>query len=207
MVQLLVGDVVNSFGGLTYNGACHAVDVYESRGAKTLLSYNIFGDVSLQVRTNIPVGMTVTYDSVILAGASTFEVTVAGVEHALCALSRNAVLLGAAYTDSSGYALIEFEQPLPPGEPLNLVVTAYNRQTKIRSVAVTETTCGDVNGDGQGPNIVDVTYLVNYLFGGGPPPPDMDAADMNGGDGIVNVVDLTRLVGYLFGGGPAPDCG
>lgn len=207
MVQLLVDEVVNSFGGLTYNGACHAADVYGSRGVKTLLSYHIFGDASLQVRTNIPVGMTVTCDSMVLAGASSFDVTVAGVQHALCALSRNAELLGAAYTDTSGYALIEFEQPLPSGEPLDLVVTAYNRQTKIRSVAVPEIMCGDVNGDGQGPNIVDVTYLVNFLFDGGPPPPNMEAADMNGGDGDVNIVDLTQLVGYLFGGGPAPDCG
>lgn len=67
--------------------------------------------------------------------------------------------------------------------------------------------CGDVNGDGDGPNIVDVTYLVAYLFGGGPPPPVPQAADVNGGDGKVNIVDLVYLTAYLFDDGPAPDCG
>lgn len=30
--------------------------------------------------------------------------------------------------------------------------------------------CGDLNGDGNGPNIVDLTYLVSYLFDGGEAP-------------------------------------
>lgn len=67
--------------------------------------------------------------------------------------------------------------------------------------------CGDINADGNGPNIADLTYLVAYLFGGGPPPPILEAADVNGGDGSINIADLTYLVAYLFGGGPDPDCG
>jgi len=30
--------------------------------------------------------------------------------------------------------------------------------------------CGDANNDGLGPNVADLTYLVNYIFKGGPPP-------------------------------------
>lgn len=66
--------------------------------------------------------------------------------------------------------------------------------------------CGDVSGDGNGPNIADLTYLVAYLFGGGPPPPDMQTADINGSGGDPNIADLTYLVAYLFGGGPDPIC-
>lgn len=66
--------------------------------------------------------------------------------------------------------------------------------------------CGDMNADDSGPNIVDVSYLVTYLFAGGPPPPVEEIADINGGDGVLNIVDLTYLVNYLFGGGPDPDC-
>lgn len=69
------------------------------------------------------------------------------------------------------------------------------------------TKCGDINADGNGPNIADLTYLVAYLFGGGPPPPVLGAADVNGGDGSINIADLTYLVAYLFSGGPDPDCG
>jgi len=67
--------------------------------------------------------------------------------------------------------------------------------------------CGDLNED-QAINIADLTYLVAYLFGGGPSPQPTDCvADVNC-DYSVNIADLTYIVAYLFGGGPAPctDC-
>ena len=64
---------------------------------------------------------------------------------------------------------------------------------------------GDVNGSGS-IDVADLTYLVDYLFGGGPPPPCLLEGDVNGSGGI-DVSDLTYLVDYLFGGGPPPvDC-
>jgi len=65
---------------------------------------------------------------------------------------------------------------------------------------------GDLNVDGK-VNVVDLTYLVDYLFTGGPAPEILRAADVNG-DCSVNVSDLTYLVNYLFEGGQAPrsDC-
>lgn len=66
--------------------------------------------------------------------------------------------------------------------------------------------CGDVDANGAGPNIGDLTYLVDYLFRGGPPPPVPEAANVDGDNG-VNVADLTYMVDYLFRGGPAPICG
>ncbi len=65
--------------------------------------------------------------------------------------------------------------------------------------------CGDVDGDGDGPVVTDLSYLVDYLFRSGPPPPVMDAADMDASGDVV-VVDLTILVDYLFRGGPDPVC-
>jgi hypothetical protein len=65
--------------------------------------------------------------------------------------------------------------------------------------------CGDVNGDRLGPNVADLTYLVDYLFLDGPPPPIMDAANVDG-TGVVNVADLAYLVSYLFYDGPPPAC-
>jgi hypothetical protein len=66
--------------------------------------------------------------------------------------------------------------------------------------------CGDINGDGVGPNVVDMTYLVAYLFSEGPEPPVMDAADVDGSGGSPNVSDVTYLTAYLFAGGPSPEC-
>jgi hypothetical protein len=62
---------------------------------------------------------------------------------------------------------------------------------------------GDVNCDGLC-NISDVTYLINYLFQGGPPPcPFWTAGDANC-DGAVNISDVNYLINYLFNGGPPP---
>ncbi|MBD3332876.1 hypothetical protein GF356_08495 [candidate division GN15 bacterium] len=66
--------------------------------------------------------------------------------------------------------------------------------------------CGDANGDGQGPNVSDLTYLVAYLFGGGPAPVNLEAVDVNGDGQGPNVSDLTYLTAYLFSGGAAPVC-
>ena len=63
---------------------------------------------------------------------------------------------------------------------------------------------GNVDGDpGDAINVADLTYLVDYLFFGGPPPPCEEEGNVNGLGGI-NVADLTYLVDYLFFGGPAP---
>ena len=52
-------------------------------------------------------------------------------------------------------------------------------------------------------NVSDLTYMVAYLFQGGPPPICFPEGDVDG-SGAINVSDLTFLVAYLFQGGPPP---
>ncbi|MEE8578174.1 MAG: dockerin type I domain-containing protein, partial [candidate division Zixibacteria bacterium] len=68
-------------------------------------------------------------------------------------------------------------------------------------------TFGDLNGDGYGPDISDLTFLINFLFLSGSPPIPLETADMNN-DGDVDISDLTAIVNYLFLGGnqPESDC-
>jgi hypothetical protein len=65
--------------------------------------------------------------------------------------------------------------------------------------------CGDIDGLAGDLNILDLTYLVNLIFRGGPMPPDFGNADLNN-DGLNNILDLTFLVDFLFRGGAAPVC-
>ncbi|MFH1373775.1 MAG: hypothetical protein ABII79_08275 [bacterium] len=49
----------------------------------------------------------------------------------------------------------------------------------------------------------DLTYLVDYIFQGGFPPPCPEEGDADDSSSI-DVADITRLVDYLFTGGPPP---
>jgi hypothetical protein len=106
-----------------------------------------------------------------------------------------------------------YEYPLSPPDSISQVylefwggmMVLYNLSVQLNMTDV-EFICGDINGDWNEPNIADVTYFVDYLFGGGPPPPIMENADVDGSGGNPNVADLTYLVNYFFFGGPAPDC-
>ena len=64
---------------------------------------------------------------------------------------------------------------------------------------------GDVNHNAL-VNILDITYLIAYLYKGGPPPPCLDEADFQP-NCIINILDITYLIAYLYKGGPAPQCG
>ncbi len=61
---------------------------------------------------------------------------------------------------------------------------------------------GDVDGSGS-INVADLTYLVSYLFKGGPAPTPLESGDVNCSGG-VDVADVTYLVAYLFQSGTAP---
>jgi len=61
---------------------------------------------------------------------------------------------------------------------------------------------GNVDRD-NGINVADLTYLVNFLFFGGPAPPCPEEGNVDGSS-ATNVADLTYLVDYIFFSGPAP---
>lgn len=66
---------------------------------------------------------------------------------------------------------------------------------------------GDLNGDGVGPNIVDLNRLVNFLFRGASAPICKNESDVNGDGMPHNIIDLNYLVNYIHRGGPAaPAC-
>ncbi len=60
----------------------------------------------------------------------------------------------------------------------------------------------DANASGH-VSIADAVFIVNYIFGGGCPPYDLNAADADQSCGI-SIADAVYLINYIFGGGPAP---
>ncbi|MFH1865617.1 MAG: C25 family cysteine peptidase [Candidatus Eisenbacteria bacterium] len=136
--DLLVGTsssgIKRTFAGLCYNGSGHMMDVYGADGEDMFLTWHIFGDPSLRVRTDTPADLTVTHDASVDAFASTFEVTVDGVQGALAALYHAGVLYGSALTAPSGIATIDVLGPLPENTDVTVTVTSFNAITYIGSV-------------------------------------------------------------------------
>jgi len=64
--------------------------------------------------------------------------------------------------------------------------------------------CGDADGSST-INILDITYLINYLYKDGPAPDPIEPGDSNG-DGGINILDVTHTINYLYKDGPPPIC-
>ena len=85
----------------------------------------------------------------------------------------------------------------------------------IGTVAFSPCICthhGDVLDDGE-PNALDLSFLIDALFAGGPlPPKDPDCPHINRGDyncdNNLDALDLSLLIDYLFAGaaGPCDPC-
>ena len=52
-------------------------------------------------------------------------------------------------------------------------------------------------------DVLDMAYLIDYLFAGGNPPDPALSADIDC-DGFPTALDLARLIDYLFAGSPPP---
>ena len=68
---------------------------------------------------------------------------------------------------------------------------------------------GDANGDGSDSNILDLTFIVDYVFRqSGDPGPCASESDANAdGSPTPNILDLTYFVDNVFRQGPKPtDC-
>ncbi len=138
VVHLLVREMSNSYGALCFNGSCKMMDLNPgSAGYSQFNTWHIFGDPSVQVRTDNPAPLTVNHPGAVFFNVSEYEVEVVGVEGALCALYSDGVLYGAAYSGPDGIATIAIEEMLPVGAPITLTVTSYNGETVIEDVMVT----------------------------------------------------------------------
>ncbi|MFH2037027.1 MAG: putative Ig domain-containing protein [Candidatus Zixiibacteriota bacterium] len=65
--------------------------------------------------------------------------------------------------------------------------------------------CGDPNDDGM-VNILDVVYIIAYLYKGGTAPYNIESADVNN-NGIINILDITDIIAYLYKSGEPLNCG
>ena len=63
---------------------------------------------------------------------------------------------------------------------------------------------GDIDGDGDDNSVIDLNYLVDYMFRGGPAPICRVEADLNFDGQFATILDLTFIIDDLYRGGPSP---
>ncbi len=64
---------------------------------------------------------------------------------------------------------------------------------------------GDPNND-EDINLLDILYIIDYVYGDGPlPQPILETGDSNA-DGLVNLLDILYLIDFIYQDGPAPIC-
>jgi hypothetical protein len=76
--------------------------------------------------------------------------------------------------------------------------------TPLANYILAQNMCGDVNHD-QTINILDITFIISYLYDNGPGPEPADLGDVNA-DGDINIIDISYLITYIYQFGPEPDC-
>jgi aminopeptidase N len=72
-------------------------------------------------------------------------------------------------------------------------------------VMASEELAGDADHNGI-VNLLDITFLINFLYKGGAAPESPPQADPNA-DCVINLLDITCLINYLYKGGSAPQWG
>ena len=128
-----MGNQKNTIGGIWYNGSCDMMDVYGTGGVDMYKTWHIFGDASLQVRTEAPYAMTIDHLPTILIGMATFNVST-GIEDALVCLSDESDFYTSGYTDDSGNITLDLtDLPVSPMD-LTLTISAFNKITSVETV-------------------------------------------------------------------------
>ena len=88
-----------------------------------------------------------------------------------------------------------------------IIVSPSPSEPYIPSVSVIpgiDFACGDANDDG-GINILDIVFIINYKYKGGPAPEIFESADVNS-DTIINILDIVYLINFKYKSGPEPFC-
>lgn len=163
IVDLLIAEESSVLGALFYSGSCDMIDAYGSNGSDMFKTWHIFGDASLQIRTDTPEELTLNHTGLIFIGTDEYSVST-GEEGSLVAVSYNGELLGSAYTDITGNATLTLENmPFNPAD-LTLTVSSFNKVTVVEPIMLTPAEGSFVVIDAIPDNTTHIGYAGNFTF-------------------------------------------
>jgi hypothetical protein len=76
--------------------------------------------------------------------------------------------------------------------------------TRIINGSITIRPCGDANNDNK-TNLLDISFIINYLYRQGPAPNPIQAADVDK-NGTTNLLDVSAIINFLYRGGEPLGC-
>jgi hypothetical protein len=138
MVTILVekrDHIKRTFGGVSINGSMKMISAHGAQGISTHVTWILFGDPTLQLRTSTPETINATYNPVILLGSSSFDVN-ADADGALVALSfydeskGERIIIGTAIIED-GLANVIFDYEITQPIEVNMTITGFNKRTYI----------------------------------------------------------------------------
>ena len=141
MVDILTeqqaNNIKHTMGGVSINGTMKVLDQGASQNAVkgTYNTWILFGDPTLTLRNAVPADMSVSHNSIMDAGATSFTVNAPDGDGALATLTKDGEIMGSAVV-TSGTATITFTAPGTTGEA-TLTVFGYNKLTYISTVNIT----------------------------------------------------------------------
>ena len=114
MVDILTESFANnrkySFGGISWNGCLEMNDNYGSDGDDETDHWTLFGDPSVELRTNSPSNLSITHSGSIDPFEGAYEVVISeNHDNVVAALSHEGEYLGAAY-ENNGSCVIQLEE-------------------------------------------------------------------------------------------------
>ncbi len=128
------GQITRSMGGIATNGCLYMNDAQGSNGINETNYWTLFGDPSLELRTDQPTVLNVSHDGAIVVGQSELVVNT-GVDNALVAISKDNELLAYGYSDNGSASINLENSDLLPGD-YDLVVTSFNAYPYETTVSV-----------------------------------------------------------------------
>jgi hypothetical protein len=215
--------VANAGAGATYNWSISNGTITAGTGTNSItFSAGAVGTLTINVTVTTAAGCSDARSANVNVTAGTSPVTVTSVAPVSGSTSGGTAVTinGTGFAAGAGVTFggtaatnvvvvsaikITATTPAHTAGSVNVTVTNTNATSGTLTSGYLYATLFDPNGDGT-ISPLDIFYLVNYLYLGGPAPmgpAGMLSGDANG-DGIVNPLDIFYLVNYLFLGGPKP---
>jgi len=128
-----------------------------------------------------------------------------GIDSVLITNNGSAIITDVINNGDGSYEAVIYEPAYAYIDTITVNVFGDGYNTELTNKPIVDFYLnGDANSDVL-VNILDVVFLINFLYDSGPAPVPPERSDPNA-TGNINILDITYLIANLYNGGPGPIC-